>query len=882
MKTPGQPTAEGFRPFYIQPGTRVGVYVVRDAIGRGGAQMAYLADAPDGQQVVLKMSLYPKGREGSTDRKAHDRFQRQIDLFRALRGSEGVAEIFGHGMFPGESESGYAFLVQELVPGNLNILDWARKEPHALEAIIDAWLTLATACANMAQQKICHRDLKPENILMAPGGVPKIVDFNSAKSANAEALTTRGSGRWPGTRLYYSPDVCRLLLKDPALLDVMRFEHLPTTDIHALGVILYQVLTGEYPFDEDASDSELFEQIVHRIPKRPRRLNPEVPFGLDKLTMRMLAKDPRKRHQDGGELAADLWGLPYTNEDWTRPFQTPATERRPAPSRSPKSPTTAPSPSTPPATDGSAALVATPSAIVLAEPRALARVPEPEPLPPVPRRRSRPVRAERIVAVVVLLLLLGRSGALGLSIKEGMMSLEKTMTAFVAAGFTACAGLTGKVITGEKEWLESCPPASRKAVNELLLSPDEGIAWVLPGPHVIIQPYHRGLEVQDGPVEAAASLPGKFKGVEGRLYGVIRTGTDGATIHFEKMKLYQGNDTAESGPSGPTRDICAVGLCDRRPQRARGDSKGREHPPTGLQASPRLPVRDERNAAHCVRPLISFRGRSSPGPLSHGPERAPPVQFAPESEGVCRACRMIASVPVMFCLMALLGWSGCTERSKEEAQPRTASTPPAPERPSGDDGSADDDDDGFVYTIVPYYPPMELSVATGELDRPNRYLSAVMVYAEGIGKPEAVKLCSGVLVSPRLVLTAASCVCSPQPAAQGGGGQTLLDAKGCASIGNVQKTTYFPRDSHGPPGVEYGKYDAAVRVHPAFKQVLDERGNVVSSEADLAVFVLDQAADIPPVELAESDVNAGESLAIVGHGDPVNANFGREFSASIE
>jgi len=237
---------------------------------------------------------------------------------------------------------------------------------------------------------------------------------------------------------------------------------------------------------------------------------------------------------------------------------------------------------------------------------------------------------------------------------------------------------------------------------------------------------------------------------------------------------------------------------------------------------------------------------------------------------------VIAAVTAIFCLMALLGSSGCTERSKEKPQPRTAATPPAP-APASRDAGSDDDDEFLPRTLPVFYPPSDLAVDTGKIDGLNRYLSAIRVYARGIGAPETVRLCTGVVVSPRLVLTAASCVCSQQPAAQGDGGQTLLDAKVCAAIGFVQTTTYVPPTDGDPQGGRYGQYDAAIRVHPGFKQVLDEQGNVVSSEADLAVFVLDEAADIPPVELAESDVKAGESLVIAGYGY-YTADLDRVFS----
>src|SRR6185295_9676431 len=85
-----------FQPFYMLPGTRVGTYVIRRAIGQGGGQVAYLAESADGRQVVLKMSLYPAGPEGSEARQMHERFLRQVGLLLQLRGVPGVAHVFAH------------------------------------------------------------------------------------------------------------------------------------------------------------------------------------------------------------------------------------------------------------------------------------------------------------------------------------------------------------------------------------------------------------------------------------------------------------------------------------------------------------------------------------------------------------------------------------------------------------------------------------------------------------------------------------------------------------------------------------------------------------------------------------------------------------------
>ncbi len=169
------------------------------------------------------------------------------------------------------------------------------------------------------------------------------------------------------------------------------------------------------------------------------------------------------------------------------------------------------------------------------------------------------------------------------------MWLTRTKMAVAAAvsiAFIACAHFMGMVRTGEKEWLAKCPQESRKTVHELGLSPDEGVADILPGPSVIIQPYHRGLEVKDGPVEVVASIPAREHGKEAFLYGVIRTGTDGATIHFNRMRLFQGDEPRGAPPTGPERDICAVAIAVGDSRDPGGIPKVENTPPPDYKPHP--------------------------------------------------------------------------------------------------------------------------------------------------------------------------------------------------------------------------------------------------------------------------------------------------------
>jgi len=319
-----------FNPYYIPEGTSIGKYVVRTGIGRGGGQMAYLAHDPNGNLVVLKVALCPRGESGTRDRMMHERFIRQVQYFLQLRDVPAVASVLEHGMHPDNSEHGYPYLVQEWVWGGTNFVDWYRATPRPLEFVVRGWMYLASACGAMEQRGIRHRDLKPGNILMMPHGLPKIVDFDSGMSVGAATLTGAVPGGWfPGTRSYFSPELCKAILMEwdsPGQGQI--FTYRPTADLHALGVIFYQVLTGEHPFDENAGDEELLWQIASEVPRLPRTLNPDVPFALEKMTMKLLRKDPEKRYQTGDELAHDLEALLETPEDWNRPFQTPAGKGR--------------------------------------------------------------------------------------------------------------------------------------------------------------------------------------------------------------------------------------------------------------------------------------------------------------------------------------------------------------------------------------------------------------------------------------------------------------------------------------------------------------------------------------------------------------------------
>ena len=164
--------------------------------------------------------------------------------------------------------------------------------PMAAEEAAGLVQTLARAVQHAHDSGVIHRDLKPANILFTANGIPKVADFGLAKRVDAASART-GTGVLLGTPDYMAPEQAR---GEPAG---------PTADIHALGAILYECLTGCPPF-RGASTIETLDRIRQADPAPPRRLRPAVDRDLQTITLKALEKDPGRRYASALELAEDL------------------------------------------------------------------------------------------------------------------------------------------------------------------------------------------------------------------------------------------------------------------------------------------------------------------------------------------------------------------------------------------------------------------------------------------------------------------------------------------------------------------------------------------------------------------------------------------------
>ncbi|HEX6819568.1 MAG TPA: Stk1 family PASTA domain-containing Ser/Thr kinase [Ktedonobacterales bacterium] len=260
-------------------------YELQEPIGRGGMATIYRAvDFRMGRTVAVKIlrEVY------SSDPKFVTRFQREARAASALQ-HPNIVQVFDYG----QSAENY-YIVMEFVEG-VDLRRYLKRHgilsaDRAIEIARDVALGLGAA----HRRGIVHRDVKPQNVLLNDEGMVKLTDFGIAsmyKDAGAERLTT--TGMTLGTVQYYAPEQAQGEVVTPA------------ADVYALGIVMYEMLTGRTPFDGDTPVAVAMRHIQDS-PEPPAALNPRIPPALDRLIMRCLEKDPRDRFADGDALAAAL------------------------------------------------------------------------------------------------------------------------------------------------------------------------------------------------------------------------------------------------------------------------------------------------------------------------------------------------------------------------------------------------------------------------------------------------------------------------------------------------------------------------------------------------------------------------------------------------
>jgi eukaryotic-like serine/threonine-protein kinase len=265
---------------------RIEGYVVESVLGRGGMGIVFRARHLRLNRVVaLKMAL--------TDAYAGplelQRFQREAEAVAQLQHPH-VVQIYD----VGDSEGRPYFTMEYVDGGTLaqHLAESPLSTPQAAALLLE---TLARAVEVAHRNGIVHRDLKPANVLFTIDGVPKISDFGLARRVDSDAsLTPAGSAL--GTPSYMAPEQARGNATEIG----------PAADIHALGAILYETLTGRPPFEAESA-AETLQQVVSLEPAPPSRLNAMVPRDLETICLKCLQKQPQRRYSSASALADDLY-----------------------------------------------------------------------------------------------------------------------------------------------------------------------------------------------------------------------------------------------------------------------------------------------------------------------------------------------------------------------------------------------------------------------------------------------------------------------------------------------------------------------------------------------------------------------------------------------
>jgi serine/threonine protein kinase/roadblock/LC7 domain-containing protein len=276
----------------LTPGSRLGPYEIVATLGSGGMGEVYRArDTRLGRDIAIKVLPI----DPAADQERRDRFEREARAVAALN-HPNIVTI--HAV---EESDGVPFFTMECIEGQ-TLRDLIPERGLPLDQLLKIAIPLTDAVGAAHQRGILHRDLKPANVMVTAEGRVKVLDFGLAKLKEASlpapdalqptALAT-GEGRIFGTVAYMSPEQAEGKPVDQR------------SDVFSLGVVLFEMATGERPFKGDTSVSTI-SAILKDTPSSVTNLRPELPRDLGRIVKHALSKDPEHRYQTAKDLRNDL------------------------------------------------------------------------------------------------------------------------------------------------------------------------------------------------------------------------------------------------------------------------------------------------------------------------------------------------------------------------------------------------------------------------------------------------------------------------------------------------------------------------------------------------------------------------------------------------
>lgn len=259
-----------------------GRYEIQEIIGVGGMAIVYKAyDSIEDRTVAIKI--------------LKDEFVQNDEFRHRFRNESRAIAVLSHPnivkIYDVSFSDKLQYIVMEYIDGitlkeyidQQKVLKW-KEAVHFTEQIL-------RALEHAHEKGIVHRDIKPQNIMLLRDGTIKVMDFGIARFANSETRTM--TEKAIGSVHYISPEQARGEATDDK------------SDLYSVGVMLFEMLTGELPFEADSAVSVAIMQMQSN-PKRPRELNPDIPEGLEDIVLRAMQKDPSQRYQTAGEMLEDI------------------------------------------------------------------------------------------------------------------------------------------------------------------------------------------------------------------------------------------------------------------------------------------------------------------------------------------------------------------------------------------------------------------------------------------------------------------------------------------------------------------------------------------------------------------------------------------------
>lgn len=266
-------------------------YTLLEEIHRGGQGVVWKAVQHDTNRVVALKALHAGLFAGEAERA---RFQREIELVARLR-HPGIVTVYGSIA----SATGQRWIAMEYIDGK-RLDDWSRSRwgespdwtPETAREYAKLFASICDAVAHAQRRGVIHRDLKPSNVLVDAEGSPRVLDFGIARESEGVGDQVTRADEFVGTYAYAAPEQ----------FDAERGGIGTWTDVYAISVMAYEVLTGTRPHAWEGSLPEFVRRVCEETPARPRSVNPGVTRDLEVIVLRGLASDPARRYQSAAYL----------------------------------------------------------------------------------------------------------------------------------------------------------------------------------------------------------------------------------------------------------------------------------------------------------------------------------------------------------------------------------------------------------------------------------------------------------------------------------------------------------------------------------------------------------------------------------------------------